>query len=648
MALGRPATFDTKFDGKIIKDCDIAIKDNTGYVILDKTNVKQATTHLRNSFIVANYPSEETIIEVLNWSSLDQQDKDYLTTKNNFLYIKYCVDGVYTTGARPCFIQECKIDYLGQNATIRCCSWIETDYFKSNQKLRPSLPFSTNNTDDIYSRTLVAKNNTLFTWEKKIAGFTLGTSVINPFSLKTTYGCNNYGELLQNLFIACGGSGRLTFDDLTSSFVAVMKQFDDSLTPIDFKELNMLENYNIYTINGSVDSNVKGYTLGEEEAIFTSENTFPTGQSTSSFVGGFNYNIGFLANRFKLRYKYNSLNYDSNFTPSTNDSVLDSNYVYGSASAISGTSFVVGNAYALQVIGNKINLPYIEQKDNKVSISAYLIDNDDVQINIIRQNANNYLKYNTYLEASCRINPAIEPLDLVKIGGNTISVEEVEIIFNGGYKGKIGGRLIKSVIVTPIVQFSIDFGNEPLRTSIYLKNIYGSNVKGFVEWNGNQTSVVTINSGSTIVLSTNNYAWLNDLRTRIRDNNSYPPVMFYMVNDNNAITGEQNLTDGYFMPPLAFNIEWNEATGSDPKYNVDVRNPNNFDVTITFFTSSAGQVLQTTISALGRTNFNEQSYPALLGYFTAKYNEAFEDSLVAYFKVGTQNSTNTYVLEEDS
>ena len=79
--------------------------------------------------------------------------------------------------------------------------------------------------------------------------------------------------------------------------------------------------------------------------------------------------------------------------------------------------------------------------------------NNSAQLQIAQANARAYYSHRNYYECECRIDPRIEPLDKVWVENvGFVMVEEVEVNFNGGFRGKLKGRIIgENKLLAPVV-----------------------------------------------------------------------------------------------------------------------------------------------------------------------------------------------------
>ena len=107
-------------------NCNVKIYDKNDNLLLDKDHISSYSLLSRNSFVCDNIPTDECKIEILNWSSLSNTTKTYLTTHSNdynyYLKVKYVVNGVETTGFKYLVVKKFKVHRLQRNATFELAS----------------------------------------------------------------------------------------------------------------------------------------------------------------------------------------------------------------------------------------------------------------------------------------------------------------------------------------------------------------------------------------------------------------------------------------------------------------------------------------------------------------------------------------------
>ena len=84
---------------------------------------------------------------------------------------------------------------------------------------------------------------------------------------------------------------------------------------------------------------------------------------------------------------------------------------------------------------------YTTQADITFSSPLFNKDYDQNEMNYAQAKIRNYYSNKRMIEFECRIDPSIEPLDYITTDGLNYWVEEVDIDFNGGFTGRIKGRV---------------------------------------------------------------------------------------------------------------------------------------------------------------------------------------------------------------
>ena len=429
--LARPSSFDTIFQGNtpFILSSSIAVKNKNGNVVIPTANIEKIETTLRNSFLCSMYPTEETTISILDWDKLPSGTKNYLSTKGSTLYIYYCVNNIWTTGARFCAINECQVSFRQDKATIKCVGWFNRELLSNRtnpvgaySRLAGSGEYYVSN-----FLTFACTQNLLSIItnidEKQVVYNTANNYQINGVFTKMTI-----AEGLQNASLGCGGAPRLNYDDSVGFFYA-------NIYDINHYEITEMSLTNIYDDIEIVrnttpkEASVHGYLLDEEKQVyhtgfFTNTNEFDKG-------GGFD--LDYIPTQCYV------------IISNTRFNATTTNYIAGSywghfltGSYIGGGDFYI---YAQQILS-----PSFEQEADKVVVASYVLpDTLTTQKDIVKANAEKYLALEEDISFSCRVNPALEPLDYVYIPhqriGNVL-IEEITITYDGGYSGTIRGKRI--------------------------------------------------------------------------------------------------------------------------------------------------------------------------------------------------------------
>jgi len=419
--LNRPTAFDDIFkeNNKIITQSEIKIFDTNGNDLLTMSQIEKVETHLKNSFLYSYYPTEETNIDILGWNTLSQTIQQYLTTKGNFVYIKYGVEGIWTTGCRVGIIDEYQISYRQNRATIRCIGIINSKILTA-KNIVPLYLFSTSHT---WTASAVLSASSLPSDNK-----TMNYSVDNNFS--TMANLQQIGltkaEAIQNLCTACGGAVRVNYDNDTQTFTAGIYDVNH-IEKCDMSFTNIYDDISIKNFENYAQVSISGYTLGDTEQVYTSGFYTSTGQFTQT---------GTIPSGYVITNTNNIYVVISNTTFPATSYMRNDNSISGSFNTGSYTGG--GNYY---IVAQKYIAPTYTQSNTALSIVSYLLPNDDAtQKAIIEANALQYLSYEKEISFSGRINPVLEPLDylgLDEIG--LIILEEVSIVFNGAYSGRIKG-----------------------------------------------------------------------------------------------------------------------------------------------------------------------------------------------------------------
>ncbi len=628
-------TWENLFKNSEIKNCDVILKPIASEILptFNKTNIKSISTTLRNNFVLFEYPTEQTKIEIQDWSNIDDDWRNYLSTTGNILKIFYVVNGVQTIGARVCAITGVEVDYSEYNATLTCTSYFETLNFKKGVlKTNTNMP---KNTQAILENFIKPYNNQFFGENSELQKDS-GLNYFNIFSLTSL---KNNAELLENIYVGTGGSGRFYYDGTNGNakYVLELKEFDRSATSVNLDSINVRQYANI--------------TRGEKpSSIVVQELSF--GETSE-------YTIEMVAEYPQVSTYRVHLSYPSNQT-NLQDFLIE--FQGGGTNTPTYTSdgtlgFIVNNDITLETENHQTIPPYSTIKitykaneviepsgdtnENAVSIKSMLTHwlTAPAQSSKILSNATSYLSNTDILDMECRIDPTLEPLDLVRIGSNYISLEEVQINFNGGFSGKLKGRIIGQISTISWLDYDVIFYINPAKCDFVFRNT-SNTAKTFTFVCGDWQEEITINANSTKTLSSNDYEWIDTFMYQLSRNQFSKDINAYVFEDG-LIKEEENLAD-YYYPPLIYNFDFDE-TG----YGFSVRNPNNFDVEL-HISGSTQNIYVLNIPARSVYPLNDQTHPNIANYFSAKQQGGLGDDLVCYFEDGDGNTSGTtIILEED-
>ena len=138
---------------------------------------------------------------------------------------------------------------------------------------------------------------------------------------------------------------------------------------------------------------------------------------------------------------------------------------------------------------------YTEYVDGKTTIFNFNISNQ-THANNIKTRVQDYLSTQKNVELELRINPALEMLDLIYYENNykNVIIEEMDIDFNGGYRGRIKGRYDDKTL-TPTVSGAYIFHYGEY--AIVFTNPYPFPLTIYVDYNGGDYFTFDIGANAT-------------------------------------------------------------------------------------------------------------------------------------------------------
>lgn len=407
MALTRPTSWNTYFSKNFLTNCGLNVLDSNGVLLLNKQAIQSFSYIGRNSYVCENYPNEEATLVILNWNALPTTTKTYLTTKNNVIKVVYIIGG---DGASPksLYIDKWELSDNKLSMTI---------------KLKGILMSLTSQCSIMFGNADVVLNNVATN-----ISIPINTSNISNYEIKFIPPKITYGELLQDMAITtCCGF-----------------RYSDVNQRIDF--LSLPQTYFSYNPS-NIYGNAKIRLIEEEQ------NVIVLGAYSNIDSNFTRQNVGYV----KLLGRDTppvDVYLNSYYTSCTTKQLAPASPTYTPIYDIYNDKLSFINSPLQQFTPTRYyeitGFPVVletNQEENKKAISSYLLFEATTQKTLVKNYVESVYAINKTIEFDCRIDPTIEALDLISIGGiGRVYVEEVEIRYNGGYRGKIKGRLDDSII----------------------------------------------------------------------------------------------------------------------------------------------------------------------------------------------------------
>lgn len=640
--LGRPSNFDDVYKKSTFKrflvNSALIITDTNQNTLLSMTEIERVDTHLNNSFLPTIYPTEETTIKIIGWDKIDSARKTYLTTRNNFIYIRYQVDGITTTGCRVCVIDNWQINYRQNRATIKCVGILN----RFNATTKSNLPQYWGG-DGRYQPLDILKDIC------GVVGTTINVGTDYPhLSIWSSVGCeypfsaNELGftkaEALQNLYIALGGGARVNFDYTTNEYNAniwSINHIENTELCIDniYDDLEILEERPLPT-----NVSFHGYTKQSVELIHSHNIITTQGTFTEYATIADKLNEGYVVSHAQVYmggslYNASSISY---FLGALKCDFNISNYGTGE----------------LRVYGYKLNDPNYKQVNNEISLTSCLLEDTQSTsaTNYVINNAKKYISYNKVITFSCRVNPALEPLDYVWIDNEigNIFIEDITISFTGSFKGTIKGKVVG--LFDPIVSnYSYTYIDSDIgyRAKFDIKNDNGKDFA--LKFYADNTQFDPFNPTNVPANSTLTY--YEDERGSASD-------FYYYAKDKNDGTLTHNIYvvfkygDGresekveiIHRDMVEYDPECSEKTIVMPNYSFIIGNPNN--EALTLHIESSGGTQDFDIGAGQQIEITQQNCPMLDDSISAWLNNDLQDDIHCWFEASDGAISNNTILVE--
>ena len=409
--LTRPSNFDDAYSStKYISSSNIYIEDKDNNTLLTKANLGEYKCYSRSSFLNETLPMEDTTFVVLDWKNIPQATKTYLTTRHNVIYVKYEVNNVKSTGARFCFTDSAKIEFNGEKATIKCVSPVNTLGGTAHLGSISQYGYSIFNL--IYNLSYGDNNEQIYLWERDIS---------STKQTRNAWFVGTNAEMVQNGLIALGGGLRYntSYYSINGTKGQIISMDFAYNNRVSFDPVNIYENIDKDVLNQPTTGRAYGYTLASERLIVDGV-VRPTSTTYTTTT------------TIKDHSRITRATLTAGSGSPTLSTITQTNNSDGTSDVyMRFTGCTPSSQYVLSIYGQDIVEPTIHNVDGVVAGYSKLLEGNEVRA-----------VYNTEISFSCRINPCIEVLDCLSITGiGDILVEQVDIEFNGAYRGKIVGKL---------------------------------------------------------------------------------------------------------------------------------------------------------------------------------------------------------------
>jgi len=421
--------FDTFFSQNLISNCNVLVYENDsgGTLLLDREHIANFTMSRENECAVSFAPNDTAVIEVINWNTLSADTKYWFSKATsygfqNFVCIKFQVNGEQTTYAIYFAVEKVEVDTKKWNGKITLCSPFKT----KTSPVWGGYPL------DIYGFDAMPNDVTAFEQLQHIA-VNLAKGLVIP----------NFQDYYWNDYY----------------FVDINKKVID----VQFNTLNLLED-----IVESEDSNDRsdiaflGIANKEGEQLY-SETKAPTiiadvPQLDFTFIyQGKSYII--TSAKVFITHSGSDVTNLFTITRGSNSISLSSR----------SSSLAVGVNYVCVIEGYEVELA---RPTTDYYVKSYVWLEGSAGLLDAQAKTREYYSHTKYVEIKCRLDPRIEPLDNVFVDGlGTIAIEKVDMTFNGGFRGSLKGRLVRGMQLFDPVMTNLQYDDNSFSFNIKNDNV---------------------------------------------------------------------------------------------------------------------------------------------------------------------------------
>ena len=388
--------YNSYFDQQAISNCDVLIykNDTTPTLLLSKDNIVKMSMRRTNNGVLDNIPNDQTTIEVVGWNNLSSSIKSYLVS-GAYIKIGFKVENAETT---DCFVQvvdKVTISYDGIEAVITCVS----PYMKDNTYSNSGL--------------LLHINGLYKTFPFKVSG----------------------AEMSQHGAICAGYGQRMKVTNRTSTVPSIKTEAVNLEKVAPDLYLNSKNIYNVRHYKDENDrSTITAYGVQQEsEWVLLAE------KEANNYFAVVPFETQVVVRRVECQ-AYDGSNWVDKTCSIPNDGLF-SNEV----EILCDDIVTYYQKYRYKVYGYFANIVVPNNIDKSLKCYALIEHVDILELQNAQAKARYYYSHLDYYEFDCRLDPRIEPQDNIYVDGiGIMRVEEVELTFNGGFKGHIKGRYLTS------------------------------------------------------------------------------------------------------------------------------------------------------------------------------------------------------------
>lgn len=435
LGVSNRTTWENYFKQPTIYNCDVKVYDENNNLLCDKKNIISFRFKARNDYVGSSLPTKDCSIEIINWSSLSNTIKTYLSTVGNIVKVRYVVQSTETTDYEIFKVKNVTIDRKEINATVELASLFN---------------FMTRKTGKQEYGILDTEYHLL----QNMKSFPLNVSNAVKWQEFALFQC-------KGLYIK---------QDATIDY----KDFDVTTVNGSYSGENIIDDYEYKYDDDKSGLRVFGIETGTEIEL-ASKTVTSSGQGADKSLN-------------KL------WEYESVVTRiTTSNTSMSINYV--TVNGVYVELLLYSVPAVIKVYGYQAELTEIPN-DVDYYISTYTVETGSDEANAIQTYARGYYANRKMIDFDCRIDPTIQPLDIVNIdleeGIERVAIEEVSINFNGGFTGHIRGRVCGTELKKPIIK-NLDIPHGTFK----IQNTNAVNVVCTIYYSGGSI-ILNINANSTL------------------------------------------------------------------------------------------------------------------------------------------------------
>lgn len=419
--------WESYFKQLVIRNCDLKIYDNnypTKNLLINKTNIQSFSLSHVNSFVCENLPVLDGEVVISDWDKLSYavRKRFYPYNPDNpnspqYFNISFVVEND-ESNTFQCLIRKIKVDKDEKTAKV---------YFGLNT-LTMSKQSSSGRYYDDYPRGDIYSQCETNVWTRK------SMSMTNKLS---------HSEYLRNIAIS-------TMKGVT--YNGVFKIYDINTIDGSYHSKNIYDDYEI-DIDDSQKNNLIVYGIEQRTSqLIIHQNNIHTNRYDV-------FNVKFDKSYVVDGYTVSSSAYGTIYDYDVYISAVGLTF-YPRPRKTNPPHSYDGNIVNLTVTGYEAVLINPDENIEVPYIQTYGVVNGSQECLNVQAYCRSYYSNKKIISFNCRIDPTIQPLDIIDIEfkDKTIRVviEEVTINFNGGFTGSIKGRIaegLRSISLTQVEDY---------------------------------------------------------------------------------------------------------------------------------------------------------------------------------------------------